>query len=400
MSDFRKPAECLLPDTMAGPPGERTSAVTTTREKILVVDDDENIRETLREFLSMGDYEVEAACDGREAMELLGRASFDLMLVDLRMPHVDGMSLLEWSQKACPEASVIVITGHATVETTIRALRLGAFDYLLKPFTLDEVARVVGNCLERSRLRRENSELTRVNQRLREVERIKDDLLATVSHEFRTPLTALQGFLSMLESQPEHPSRAGDAMDGLRDNVSRLDALISNLLILVEANSGALTPILEPVALGEFLRAWVRNGPAGDLRELVRLEVPECASDARVLVDRTRLGLCIANLVDNARKFTRDPASQEILLRASVDASRVHIDIHDNGIGVDAPDLAEAFDRFTQGDMSSTRAFPGAGLGLSVTRCLAEAHGGSVRFIQPELGGASVRITLPGPSEH
>lgn len=370
--------------------------------RILVIDDEENIRATLAEFLTLTGYQVATAADGREGLDRLGADSFDLVLSDLKMPGVDGIAVIEWVKETQPELPVIVMTGFATVDTTIRALRLGAEDYLLKPFSLDEIERTVENSLEKRRLRERNTELTAANERLREIERIKDDLLATVSHEFRTPLTAMKGFLSLMRLT-DHSNLRPDqlhALQALNDNAERLDLMICNLLTLVEAHDGAYRPILEPARIGPFLTEVVET-----LRETrdvspIELDVPADVADAEALLDRIRFPLAIANLLDNALKFFRAPGETEVILRVRLDAKHVVIEVHDNGIGI-AESLGDrVFDRFTQGDMSATREFQGVGLGLAVVQVVVAAHNGKVRLVTPVLGGASVRITLPRMEAH
>jgi DNA-binding NtrC family response regulator len=135
-----------------GPTAGTFSPATRVRERVLVIDDETNIRSTLAEFMALSGYEVDTAQDGRHGMDLLGGREYDLVLLDLRMPGMDGIAVTEWIRETHPDVPVIVMTGHATVESSIRALRLGAYDYVQKPFTLDEIERTIGNCLEKRRL--------------------------------------------------------------------------------------------------------------------------------------------------------------------------------------------------------------------------------------------------------
>ncbi|MBZ0269132.1 response regulator [bacterium] len=370
--------------------------------KILVIDDEENIRATLEEFLTLTGYRVTTAANGAEGLDRLGAASFDLVLSDLKMPGVDGIAVIEWVKETQPDLPVVVMTGFATVDSTIRALRLGAEDYLLKPFSLDEIERTIESCLEKRRLREENTELTAANERLREIERIKDDLLATVSHEFRTPLTAMKGFLSLMRLTDQDNLRSDQlhALQALNDNAERLDLMICNLLTLVEAQDGAYRPILEPSKIGPFLTEVVET--LAETHELgaMEVDVPEDVAETEVLLDRIRFPLALSNLIDNAFKFYATPGETEVILRARVEERHVVLEVHDNGIGI-ADSLGErVFERFMQGDMSATREFQGVGLGLAVVQVIVAAHNGKVRLVPPVLGGASVRITLPRMERH
>lgn len=129
------------------------------RPRILVVDDEKVIREMLAEFLGMEGYEVHTAEDGVQAVSELERRRFDLVVSDLKMPRMGGIALLDEVAKASPDALTVIMTGFGTVETAIDAMKRGAFDYVLKPFKLDEVVHVLKRGLEKQRLSRENLRL-------------------------------------------------------------------------------------------------------------------------------------------------------------------------------------------------------------------------------------------------
>jgi signal transduction histidine kinase len=370
------------------------------RERILVIDDETNIRSTLAEFMALSGYDVDTAQDGREGMDFLGGRTYDLVLLDLRMPGMDGIAVTEWIRETHPDVPVIVMTGHATVESSIKALRLGAYDYVQKPFTLDEIERTIGNCLEKRRLEKRNTELTLLNERLREIERIKDDLLSTVSHEFRTPLTAIHGFLALLENgdTTNLTSRQRTELDAIWDNVNRLDAMIANLLVLVETQDRSFPPILEPTPLVPFFDEYRELRRLSRLRTDYRTEIaPECAG-LSLLLDRHRFPLVLHNLLDNAFKFCREPERSDVLVSARREKDQVLIEVSDSGIGIPESMRELVFQRFTQADMTSTRRYQGAGLGLAVVRAVTNAHAGQVRIAAPKLGGTTVRVTLPIPA--
>jgi signal transduction histidine kinase len=384
-----------------GPTAGTFSPATRVRERVLVIDDETNIRSTLAEFMALSGYEVDTAQDGRHGMDLLGGREYDLVLLDLRMPGMDGIAVTEWIRETHPDVPVIVMTGHATVESSIRALRLGAYDYVQKPFTLDEIERTIGNCLEKRRLEKRNTELTILNERLREIERIKDDLLATVSHEFRTPLTAIHGFLALLESgdTTNLTDRQRTGLDAIWDNVNRLDAMIANLLVLVESQDRSFPPILEPTPLGPFFAEYAELRRHSRLRADYRTQIaPDCAA-LSLLLDRHRFPIVLHNLLDNAFKFSREPDRVDVLLSVRREKDQVWIEVSDSGIGLPEALWDRVFERFTQADMTSTRRFQGAGLGLAVVRAIVTAHGGQARIASPVLGGATVRVALPLPPQ-
>lgn len=384
------------PGAVASAPAA-TAAVAPARERILVIDDEENIRSTLEEFLAMNGYRVDTAATGKEGLDLLGHQAFDLVLSDLRLPDMDGLAVIEWLRETQPALPVLVMTGHATVESTIRALRLGAYDYLQKPFRLDEIERTIENCLDRQRLQRRNTELTEMNARLQEIERIKDDLLATVSHEFRTPLTGIRGFLGILQSMDTSNLRPDQqhSLSAIAENVRRLDEMIANLLALVESQDSAAPPIREPVVLAALVREVLDSQDPVRGRGTLEVDISTEAEIAEVLVDRRRFPLVLSNLLDNAFKFARTPGEARVRLAVRCENSQAIVEVHDAGIGIPRGLGDALFDRFTQADMSSTREYQGAGLGLAVVREIVGAHGGKAELADPVLGGASLRVTVP-----
>jgi len=130
-------------------------------EKLLVVDDDEGVRQVLAQALKESGYQVADADSGERAVEVLKEGAFDLVILDMVLPRVDGMQVLKQIAALRPETPVIMITGYASVETAIKAMKMGAVDYVVKPFRMEEVDLVVKRALERSQLRRENANLRR-----------------------------------------------------------------------------------------------------------------------------------------------------------------------------------------------------------------------------------------------
>ncbi|MEK6560375.1 MAG: sigma-54 dependent transcriptional regulator [Nitrospirota bacterium] len=129
--------------------------------KILVVDDERGMREFLAIMLQKESHEVTSAANGREALEQIGQKTFDIVITDLRMPQIDGIDVLKTVKENAPETVVIMITAYASPETAVEAMKQGAYDYLTKPFKIEEVKLIVRNALEKRRLREENLILKR-----------------------------------------------------------------------------------------------------------------------------------------------------------------------------------------------------------------------------------------------
>lgn len=135
---------------------------TTPPARVLIVEDDTNVRDFCVRLLRMNGYQVVAAEHGRMAMEILGETRYDLVFTDLQMPEMGGIELLQQMRQRYPETDAIVFTAHATVETARQALKLGAFDYLTKPVTVDDLERTVRRAMEWRRVREEKQRLSEI----------------------------------------------------------------------------------------------------------------------------------------------------------------------------------------------------------------------------------------------
>lgn len=363
--------------------------------RLLIVDDEENLRTSLYQAFRMEGYEVTGAADAQEALALIQGANFDVLLTDLMMPGLDGLSLLEKARVLMPEAVIILMTGQATVESAIRALKGGAYDYILKPFKLEEIFHVVGRGLEQQRLRRENLALAEINRRLTEIDQIKSDLLSAITHEFRTPLTIIYGWMDLLLSEQFGALSGGlqEGVEAIGHSARRLGRLIANLLAYVEFEREEAALQRQVVDLGEILRAVAAQLSSEYAEKRVRVEFLREVPATSLRGDPEKLTLLFSNLVENAIKFNL--AGGRVLLEATAADGVATVAITNTHGRIAEERLARLFEPFTQGDMTLTRAAGGLGLGLSVARAIVGAHDGSIAFRQAEPQGTTVSVTLP-----
>jgi signal transduction histidine kinase len=361
----------------------------------MIVDDEEALQTSLVTAFGLQGYRAVGVGSGREALQLLQEASFEVALVDLRMPDIDGLQVMERVRESNQGTVVILMTGGATVESAVRALKGGAYDYIVKPFTLPEILHIVGRGLEQQRLKQENVQLSEVNRRLQELDQIKSNLLAAITHEFRTPLTVMSGWLDLLLA--EH---FGQLSDKQRESLTvvqrggiRLERLIANLLVFVESDRRQLVWKRLPQGLDELLRDIAAELAPEFQERKVELQMDIAPDLPPLSGDMERLRLLFVNLVENAVKFNEPGGA--VLIRAEGDGGWLLVSITNTRGEIPADRIPRLMEPFTQGDMSASRPAGGLGLGLAVVRLTLEAHGGQLAVESGQGKGTTVRVRLP-----
>jgi len=341
---------------------------------ILIVDDEEGLRASLVTAFGKEGYRATGAASGEEALRLLREEPFDILLTDLVMPGMDGLALMERARQRAPAILTILMTGGATVESAVRALKGGAYDYVLKPFTFAEIFHVARRGREQQRLLQENLQLSEINRRLQEIDQLKSNLLSAITHEFRTPLTLMHGWLAMLmaEQLGALSAEQRESLRAVHRGAIRLERLVSNLLAFVEYERGRPPREFLPVTLAPLLQlaADQLGQDCAERGVKIRLDVPP--SLPPILADGEQLQLLFFNLMENAVKFNQPDGEVRVAVRAEADAVLVVVTNTRGEIPGDR--LPRLLQPFTQGDMSPTRAAGGLGLGLAVARAILDAH--------------------------
>jgi signal transduction histidine kinase len=230
----------------------------------------------------------------------------------------------------------------------------------------------------------------------RELEQAKDEFVATVSHELRTPLTSIIGYLELLalesdELTPDHR----EFVDVIDRNASRLLALVNDLLMVAQAEAGRFELAAAPFSAVQLVDEAVASAlPAAESRGVALKASAQAMPD--LVGDRARLAQVLDNLIANAVKFT--PAGGSIAVRARRAGETLEIEVADTGVGIPADELEHLFDRFYRAASAQRSAVQGSGLGLSIVRLIAEAHGGTVDVVSRVGAGTRFTVVLPLPA--
>ena len=361
--------------------------------RLLIVDDDATQMQALCDTLQDQGYDVVGCGSGDAGMAELRKAPFDLLLTDLTMPEMDGMTLLRSALQVDPMLVVIMMTGAGTIGSAVEAMQAGALDYILKPFKLSAILPVLARGLAMRRLRLQNAALERsVREHSAELEATNIELDAftrSVSHDLRTPLNALIGFSSLMTMKyaAQMPAEPRSWLDQIERAAKRMNQLIDDLLRLSRLGRQALR--LEPVDMALLARAVVDELIPAQDRQRVQVLIdalPRASADASLLRQ------VFVNLLSNAYKFTRQTPQPTIEIGCSLGSEgRVYF-VRDNGAGFDmahADRLFAAFERLHRAEE-----FEGSGVGLSIVQRIVQRHGGRIWAEGKPGQGATFYFTL------
>ncbi len=364
--------------------------------RLLVVDDEESLRITTAAILEKEGYIVDTASSGDEAIDLLDKDDYDLVLTDLHMEGGDGLSVLNRIRREAPLTISVVLTGFASVESAIAALQEGAYDYLVKPCDIESMKHTIRRGVEHRRLmlaeqkaradlqqlnldleqriEERTAELRRLNVELADANRAKDVFLATLSHELRTPLTPVVGWIKLLRSGTLDEKSVEQALDAIERNAWLQSRLIDDLLDTSRIATGKLHFEPKPTDLNTTVKAAVDTVRASAAARSIELSITLWPMSLIVLGEPVRLQQIAWNLVSNAIKFT-DPGGK-VNVTTHLDGRQAVLAVVDTGVGIEPEFLPHVFDRFRQADGSTSRRHGGLGLGLAIADALAKTHGG------------------------
>jgi signal transduction histidine kinase len=351
------------------------------KANILIVDDEMGPRESMRMILGPY-YSVYTAESGARAIELLNQTSFDLVTLDLKMPGIPGIKVLEKIKEHDQDIEAIIVTGYGSMDTAVEGLRLGAFDYISKPFDVSHILSLTKRALERRHAK----------FRLRQ---LKSDFLSNVSHELRTPISVVVGFVYLLLNQVigKLTDEQQRVLEKVYRNSEELLELIDNVLCMTSITAGESVVVREEFELASTLRQILNRYEKILSAKGVRLllESPERVC---IVSDRAKVERIFHNLLNNAAKFTAE-GQITIKLYQLQERRTVCIEIIDTGIGIERDQVDSMFDAFKQMDSSARREFSGLGLGLTVARRLMDLLGGRLELRSEPAAGTHVVLTLP-----
>ncbi len=378
------------------------SAASAARGTILVIDDDRGPRESLR-ILLKNNYQVLCADSVTGGIQMLDQCRPDAVVMDIRMPDKNGIEGLREIRDVDPTVSVIMLTGFGTLETAQEAIRLGATDYLKKPFDALEMEEVIGRNVERTRLERRRwraeQELTALNEQLVEELAQKEHMAslgqksAELVHDLRNPLTAVLGCVELLAdqlrgSQEQLGTRwteTSEYLGMIEKNVLRCKEISDMWLSLGRRDPQHMKPAMVNLMVADVVNGVINLAASRH----TRVEFEPDPVSAEIAADSVQIFRALHNVLVNAIDAV---SGREGLIRVSCShrGALAEIRVQDNGCGMDSNQLQHAFDPYF-----TTKEFDGTGLGLFITRKVVEAHRGTIELESRINEGTTVTIRLP-----
>ena len=356
---------------------------------ILVIDDEESMRDSCSQILKKDGFLSDTAKDGSAGLEKIEKNKPDLVLIDLKMPGISGMEVLEKIKEIDPNIIPVVITGYSTVESAVEAMKRGAYDFLPKPFTPEELRIIIRRGLERRKLILETESLQK------EKKLIEENFITMVSHQLRSPLVAIQQYFEVIlagmvgkvqEKPKEMILRSRNRLEGLLN-------LINDWLDVARLDSGQIVDNIEPLSLKKVIKKIIEDMRPLTQDDNISLELGSCSENDLVQGDKETLEQVFSNLITNAIRYNKPKGKVVITIKENNDF--ISAEVKDTGIGIAKEHLPFIFDQFYRVKRGEDHKIKGTGLGLSIAKKIVEAHGGSVR-VSSELGkGSSFTVLLP-----
>ncbi|MBK8901392.1 MAG: response regulator [Anaerolineaceae bacterium] len=353
--------------------------------KLLIIDDDPFITESLKVGLGDHGHQVFAGHNGREGVALVHELTPDLVIIDMTMPIMDGLEATEHIRRDS-DVPIIMLTAETDEEDVVAALQTGVDEYLSKPFRLNELAARV-----HALIRRHHWNNSKIEQ---EIAQLKHSLMANMTHELRTPIASIQSALEIVfaSAAPDNFESQLRFLEQVQHNTYVLNRLVEDLLILAKIDEG-LEILRRPFSLHAEIERTIRKKgiEIGERNLTVYNEIEE---PLEVNGDTHKLRHLFYHLLDNAIKFSHPNQSIHIWAQTS-EQGDLQLVFADQGIGIAPENQVKIFDRFFQLDISDGRSYGGLGIGLTIARAIAEAHGGHITVRSAPNAGSQFNLTLP-----
>ncbi len=367
--------------------------------KVLIVDDEPGIRSGIVRILhnfSVGypfmdedfEFDLIEAETGEQAIEIIDNNPIDIVLLDNKLPGIYGIEVLEYINKKEFDTQVMMITSHASLDLAVKATNNGAFNFVPKPFTPQELKAAMENITKNLFLKR----MTRKLQK--EGKEVRFQFLSVLSHELKSPVNAIEGYLRIMKDK-----QAGDEIDSYKMMIDRslerlkgMRTLIMDLLDLTRLESGQKKRDIKPVDLVEIVRIAKDTIEPMAIQRKVRVNF-DFDGSLYIPGARDEFEIILNNLISNAVKYNKEDGQVFISLERK--NGNVVITVEDTGIGMTEDEISKLFQEFVRIKNMKTKNITGSGLGLSIVKKLVDLNRGEVKVESTPDKGSKFSVLLP-----
>jgi len=368
--------------------------------KLLVIDDEPGIRSGVFRILNNFNvnypfmdedytFDVTEAATGEEGIRILERDMPDIVLLDNKLPGIQGVDVLEFIRNRKYEIVVAMITSYASLDVALKAHRFGATDFIPKPFTPQELKSSIENITKQLYLRRITH---RMNQ---EGKKIRYQFLSVLSHELKAPLNAIEGYLKMMQEKESGDSinDYATAIERSLQRISGMRNLIMDLLDFTKIRLERKDEKIEEVHLKEIAAGAIITVQPYAIQMEVNIKLT-VKSDAVIMADPTDMEIIFNNLVSNSVKYNKTGGKAEIIIDSN--ENDVIVYFTDTGIGITESDKENLFNEFVRIKNEKTKNISGSGLGLSIVKKVIELYNGTITVDSLPEAGTTFTVRLPG----
>ncbi len=358
------------------------------KPKIIIIDDEEVVLDSCTLILEGSDYIVRTAEDGTLGLKLVDELQPDLIFIDLKMPGIQGIEVLEKITESNPTIVSIVITGYATVTSAVEAMKKGAYDFLPKPFTPDEFRLITKRGLERRRLMLETIALRKEKEMLRE------NFAAIVSHELKSPLGAIQQNIFALNNELSGVLNENQQarFERMKSRINDLIKLINSWLRVMSINIAKISENFSPISLKTIISKSIEIIEPQAIRKDVQIVASIEESMDPIEGEEVSFQEALVNIIGNAIKYSYPGG--KIRINAKQVNGQELITISDSGVGIPKEELPYVFVDFFKGK-SGTELEDSHGLGLTISRRIIESHKGTISVESEQGQGTTFYIKVP-----
>ncbi|MCF8331165.1 MAG: hybrid sensor histidine kinase/response regulator [Bacteroidales bacterium] len=366
---------------------------------VLVVDDEAGIRSGIERILrkfsvdypfmdNVIGYNIESAPTGEEAISFINNNQTDIVLLDNKLPGIQGNDVLEYINQKQYDTYVIMITSHASLEVAVKATKNGAYDFVPKPFTPQELKAALENLTRHIFLKRMTSQLNK------EGKQIRFQFLSVMSHELKAPINAIEGYIKMMQNR-----EFGNKMDEYDEIITRLKkrtesmrGLIMDMLDLTQIESGKKKRELAKTDIVKIANSAIDMMKPFAIQKDVMIHL-HGNDELKMQADPDELEIILNNLISNAIKYNKQGGKVDCNIRANKGFAT--ITVSDTGIGMNKTEQAKLFNEFVRIKNEKTKNISGSGLGLSIVKKLVDMYNGDINVCSKPEEGSSFTVILP-----